>query len=120
MIHILFAIGGSGVGGMSCTPDPNIPDNISSIPTRHVRFKKHQKYGWRVYKHKEFKSGLEAFNVETKTLKWLRNKRNLLPYLTIEQMPQAGWSETVDALEIDLPTIWAKVEEFSKKSKKGN
>ena len=35
-------------------------------------------------------------------------------------MPQAGWSETVDALEIDLPTIWAKVEEFSKKSKKGN
>lgn len=93
---------------------------VAGTAKHNVRLKKHQKYGWRVYKHKEFKSGLEAFNVETKTLKWLRNKRNLLPYLTIEQMPQAGWSETVDALEIDLPTIWAKVEEFSKKSKKGN
>jgi DNA-directed RNA polymerase subunit RPC12/RpoP len=27
---------------------------------------------------------------------------------------QGGWTETVDASEIDLPTIWAKVEELSK------
>ena len=33
-------------------------------------------------------------------------------------MPQAGWSETVDAAEIDLPTIWEKVEELSKVLKK--
>ena len=29
-------------------------------------------------------------------------------------MPQGGWTETVDASEIDLPTIWAKVEELSR------
>jgi hypothetical protein len=90
---------------------------VAGAAKHNVRLKKHQKYGWQVYKHKEFKSGLEAFNVETKTLKWLRNKRNLMPYLKIEQMPQAGWSETVDASEIDLPTIWAKVEELSRVKK---
>jgi hypothetical protein len=41
-------------------------------------------------------------------------QKNSPPYLSIEQMPQAGWSETVDASEIDLPTIWAKVEQLSK------
>jgi len=29
-------------------------------------------------------------------------------------MPQGGWTETVDASEIDLPTIWAKVKELSR------
>jgi hypothetical protein len=35
----------------------------------------------------------------------------------LSQVPQAGWTETVDASEIDLPTIWAKVEELSKVKK---
>jgi hypothetical protein len=29
-------------------------------------------------------------------------------------MPQGGYSETFDASEIDLPTVWAKVKELSK------
>jgi hypothetical protein len=29
-------------------------------------------------------------------------------------MPQGGFSETFDALEIDLPVAWAKVREVSK------
>jgi hypothetical protein len=32
-------------------------------------------------------------------------------------MPQAGWTETINALEIDLLTIWAKVEELSRVKK---
>jgi len=44
----------------------------------------------------------------------LRYQKKLPPYLSIEQMPQAGWSETVDASEIDLATIWAKVEQLSR------
>jgi hypothetical protein len=31
-----------------------------------------------------------------------------------KQMPQGGHTETVDASEIELVTIWAKVEELSK------
>ena len=33
---------------------------------------------------------------------------------SLEQMPQGGHTETVDASEIDLATIWAKIEELSK------
>jgi hypothetical protein len=90
---------------------------VAGTAKHNLRLKKHKKFGWKIYKHKEYKSGLEAFNVETETLKWLRNEKDLLPYLTNEQMPQAGWSETVDASEIDLPTIWAKVEELSRVKK---
>jgi hypothetical protein len=78
------------------------------------RLKKHAKQGWSIYKHKQFLKGEEAFNIEQKVLNWLRNKKNLEPFLTFQHMPQAGWTETVDASEIDLPTIWAKVEELSR------
>lgn len=88
---------------------------VAGAAKHNVRLKKHKKFGWGVYKYREYVNGLEAFNVETEVLKWLRNKKKILPYLTIEQMPQSGWSETVDASEIDLATIWVKVEELSKR-----
>ena len=90
---------------------------IAGAAKHNERLKKHSKQGWTIYKHKEFKKGVQAFTVEGKVLHWLRYKKDLSPYLSIEQMPQAGWSETVDASEIDLPTIWAKVEQLSKVKK---
>ncbi len=87
---------------------------VAGAAKHNERLDKHKRQGWIVYKHKEYKIGNAAFTVETKVLNWLRYKKNLSPFLSIEQMPQAGWSETVDASEIDLPTIWAKVEELSK------
>ena len=63
---------------------------------------------------KEFKKGVDAFNIEGRILRWLRYQKNLPPFLSVEQMPQAGWSETVDASAIELSSIWAKVQEFSK------
>jgi DNA-directed RNA polymerase subunit RPC12/RpoP len=88
---------------------------VAGAAKHNERLAKHARQGWTVYKHKEFKKGIDAFNLEGKILHWLRYQKNLPPYLSIEQMPQAGWSETVDASEIDLPTIWSKVEELSQK-----
>lgn len=87
---------------------------IAGAAKHNERLAKHAKQGWTLYKHKEFKKGIDAFNVEGKILYWFRYQKNLLPFLSIEQMPQAGWSETVDASEIDLASIWAKVETLSK------
>lgn len=78
------------------------------------RLKKHKSQGWIIYRHKEFKKGIQAFTVEGKVLHWLRYKKDLAPFLSIEQMPQAGWSETVNGSKIDLSTIWVKVEQLSK------
>jgi hypothetical protein len=59
----------------------------------------------------------EAYEIEQGVLNWLRSDLNLQQYLLSEQMPQRGHTETVDASEIDLPDIWAKVEELSRVKK---
>jgi len=47
-------------------------------------------------------------------LKWLRDEKKLPAFLSEFELPQGGYTETIDASEIDLATIWAKVEELSK------
>ena len=87
---------------------------VAGASKHNERLEKHSKQGWSLYKSKKYKSGLQAFTVETELVSWLRYKKNLLPYLSAEQMPQSGWTETVDASEISLVKIWEKVLEFSK------
>jgi hypothetical protein len=82
---------------------------IAGASDKNERLKKHQRQGWKIYKTKEFKLGEEVFAVEQSILSWLLSDRGLSPFLAAEQMPQGGASETVDASEIDLTTIWAKV-----------
>lgn len=86
---------------------------VAGAAKHNERLSKHAKQGWTLYKHREFKKGVDAFNIEGKILHWWRYQKNLPPYLSVEQMPQAGWSETVDASELDLSTIWKKVIEFA-------
>lgn len=87
---------------------------ITSYERKSDRLKVHEGSGWKTYKIREFSDGSEALRVEKGILDWLREEMNLAPYLSKEEMPQGGHSETVDASEIDLPTIWARVEWLSK------
>jgi len=77
----------------------------------------HSNFGWQLFKRKDFPVGKHAYELEQEILTWLRVELGLEKYLIAEQMPQGGHSETVDASEIDLPTIWAKVEELSRVKK---
>ena len=77
------------------------------------RIGQHKKHGWELYKSIDFDTSELAFEVEQQILNWIRTDLGLPKHLVIEQMPQGGHTETVDASEIDLPTIWAKVEELS-------
>lgn len=79
------------------------------------RIDQHLRHGWETYRQLDVDTGEEAYEIEQALLDWLRNDLNLQQYLLPEQMPQRGHTETVDASEIDLPTIWAKVEELSRK-----
>ena len=87
---------------------------IGGKTAKNDRIADHQKYGWIVYKQKSFDVGEIAYEIEQEVLSWLRVEMGLSNYLVAEQMPQGGHTETIDASEIDLPTIWAKVEELSK------
>ena len=74
----------------------------------------HEKQGWVLYKKANFQTVQKASDIETSVLKWLRLQVGLPIFLTPKQMPRGGHTETMEASEIDLPTIWAKVEELSK------
>lgn len=87
---------------------------ISGMYAKEDRLNDHAKKGWKLYKKKIFDSADQTYEIEQEMLTWLRQDRGLPPYLSPNEMPQNGWTETVDASEIDLPTIWAKVEELSK------
>jgi hypothetical protein len=81
------------------------------------RIAQHEKSGWKLFKKLDFDITDEAYFLEQKVLKWLREDKGLNIYLSEFDMPQGGYSETVDASEINLSTIWAKVEELSKVKK---
>ncbi len=87
---------------------------VANHKTRNNRVIEHQKSGWKIFKTIDFIDGDSAFQVEQKVLLWLRKKMGIGVYLNQEQMPQGGYTETVDASEIDLATIWAKVEQLSR------
>jgi recombinational DNA repair protein (RecF pathway) len=91
---------------------------ISGMNSKEDRLNDHAKNGWKLYKRKTFELADNAYEIEQATLRWLREDRGLPPYLSLGEMPQRGWTETVEASEIDLPTIWAKVEQLSKKALK--
>jgi len=81
------------------------------------RVKQHKKHGWNLIKQMNFDKTDDAFIIEQKILTWWRESLKLSTHLTEFDMPQGGYTETVDASEIDLPTIWAKVEELSRVKK---
>jgi hypothetical protein len=85
---------------------------ITGLQTK--RLQDHKKLNWQVFSTVEISDGEEALQIEQETLEWMRFERELPIYLSASQMPQGGWTETVDASEIDLPTIWAKVEDVIK------
>ena len=87
---------------------------VGNYKTRNNRINEHKKTGWVLIQNMDFQTGDLAFQVEQETLLWLREVKKLGVYLSKLEMPQGGETETVDASEIDLPTIWAKVEELSK------
>lgn len=90
---------------------------IAGASEKNDRLKKHSRQGWQIYKTKEFKVGEDVFAIEQQVLSWLISSKGLTPYLAAEQMPQGGSSETMDASEIELVTIWAKVEQLSRAKK---
>jgi recombinational DNA repair protein (RecF pathway) len=87
---------------------------ISGVFAKEDRLKDHGRSGWKLYKRKNFESADKTYEIEQEVLRWLREDRGLPPFLSLNEMSQRGWTETVEASEIDLPTIWAKVEELSK------
>jgi len=87
---------------------------VSGLDSRTDRVLAHKKNGWVLHKQLNVPTGEAAYVIEQEVLTWLRQDLSLSIYLIKELMPQGGFTETVDASEIDLVTIWAKIEEVSR------
>ena len=83
---------------------------ITGVDT--TRLEAWRKHGWQAFKTRRFGVGHIAREVEQSVLRWLREELGHSAYLDAVQCPN-GHTETVSADSIDLPTIWAKVQEFA-------
>ena len=70
---------------------------------RENRIDDHARQGWLLYKKLTLEKAEDIYDLEQKTLKWLREDMGYPPHLSKEQMPQSGWTETVDADLISVP-----------------
>lgn len=66
--------------------------------------------GWETFKVLACITGEEALRIEQAVLRHLRVDRGLRPFLTNDQMPQNGATETFDAEQISAGELWELVE----------
>ena len=68
------------------------------------RLEAHEGAGWELVESRTA-NGEIAYEVEQTVLAWWRNELQLGPYLSREQMPQGGWTETVSSEAVDLAEV---------------
>ena len=78
------------------------------------RIKQHEKHGWELYKKLSFDTADSAFQVEQATLSWIRKTKKLPVFLSLNEMPQGGYSETFSDEAIDMKNVWARIIKLSK------
>lgn len=75
----------------------------------------HQSNGWVLFSKWNFSEGRDAEQIELQILRKLRNEMNIPPYLSKEEMPIGGWTETLSADAISLTRLEKLIEEIIKK-----
>lgn len=79
------------------------------------RLDRHRKNGWTVLAVVHM-PGERAPEVERTILNWWRKDLGLPKYLSAAEMPHRGWTETVDADEIDIPDTIARIRSLAASS----
>ncbi len=72
----------------------------------------HRRRGWQVVTTVKV-PGEVAWYIEANILSWWRLERRLPIYLGRNEMPQSGWTETVDSNEIDLPDTIRRIRQMA-------
>jgi hypothetical protein len=72
------------------------------------RVKKHQRRGWETLAAVNV-NGEVALAIEAEILDWWRADLGLRSCLGRQEMPQGGWTETVDSTEIDVASTIRRI-----------
>lgn len=76
------------------------------------RLGQHSKQGWQTVAVVPV-PGERAIAIEKTILDWWRVGLGLPPYLSEQEMPQAGWTETVDLDAVDVPTVIHRIQSLA-------
>lgn len=85
---------------------------IGITDTSGTRLKLHRSRGWQTLAIVQV-PGEQALDIEKDVLSWWRADLELPPYLSKFEMPQGGWTETVDVDEIDIPATIARMRDLA-------
>jgi hypothetical protein len=81
---------------------------VGIADTSGLRLAQHRREGWQILAVFQV-SAKSAAAIETDVLKWWRGALGLPSYLTRDQMPQGGWTETVAAGRVDLAATVTRI-----------
>jgi hypothetical protein len=85
---------------------------VGVADTKGTRLKKHEQHGWQALAVVRV-TGEKALAIEKLVLTWWRADLGLPPFLAKTEMPQFGWTETVDADAIDVPATIRRIRELA-------
>lgn len=80
----------------------SIKIGIGNIGNTNDRLLIHYKHGWALVRRWDFQTGEAAEKTEKRILAIIRLDKSIPPHLSKEDMPQGGWSETIDADSISI------------------
>jgi len=86
------------------------------IGSQDFRIKQHTTLGWKLVKRWNYKTGFKASEIEERVLEFLRSDLQLSHYLTKEQMPQKGHTETFGLEDISVLEVQRLIEKYSRES----
>jgi hypothetical protein len=86
------------------------------IGSQDLRIRQHTSLGWELVKRWNYKTGFKASEIEEKVLDCLRSDLQLSHFLSKEQMPQKGHTETFGLDDISILEVRALIEKYSKES----
>src|SRR5580700_6173005 len=82
--------------------------SASIADTSGSRLAEHRRAGWQILAAFQV-TARAAVTIETDVLGWWRGELGLPSYLSLGQMPQGGWTETVATGSIDLAATMTRI-----------
>jgi len=82
---------------------------IGTDKTVDNRIRAHERAGWELFRSVPVISAIKAEAIEAAVLRWIRNYLGLPPFLSKKEMNRGGYTETIEAAEVGLATIWKRV-----------
>lgn len=89
---------------------------ITGLTTKYDRLAAFERDGWQVHRTQRFETGADAFAVEQDVLQRLRDDLAIPPFMSPQDMPHGGATETANADLISATNLWTLTQQATQHS----